>query len=137
MLLNVILEGDIDLLEKLASHILFLPANALEEASFKIIISSVLDTLQSNTYNFYQIKRAFEQGKGESLIARRLSMLNSLKDKMIIRDITDTVFDISKELLKRFHLFPNDAVIAATCKHFGIPKIATFDGDFKLSESIF
>jgi predicted nucleic acid-binding protein len=96
-----------------------------------------LDTLKSDTYNFYQIKRAFEQGEGESTIARRLSMLNSLKDKMIVLDINDTVFDISKELLKRFHLLPNDALIVATCQHFGIPMIATFDADFKLSESIF
>ncbi|MGC9444921.1 MAG: PIN domain-containing protein [Candidatus Methanospirareceae archaeon] len=131
VLLKVILEGDIVLLEKLANYMLFLPANVLEEASFKIIISSILDTLQSNTHNFYQIKRAFEQGKGESLISRRLSMLNSLKNKMIILDITDTIFDSSKELLKRFHLFPNDALIVATCKQFGIPKIATFDADFK------
>ncbi|MEM4945846.1 MAG: PIN domain-containing protein [Archaeoglobaceae archaeon] len=26
---------------------------------------------------------------------------------------------------------PNDALIAATCKHYGIKKIATFDEDFK------
>jgi hypothetical protein len=26
---------------------------------------------------------------------------------------------------------PNDALIAATCKHYGIRKIATFDEDFK------
>ncbi|OFV67733.1 MAG: protein containing PilT protein [Candidatus Syntrophoarchaeum caldarius] len=26
---------------------------------------------------------------------------------------------------------PNDALITATCKHYGIGKIATFDSDFK------
>ena len=26
---------------------------------------------------------------------------------------------------------PNDALIAATCKHYGIKNIATFDSDFK------
>ncbi|RLI81692.1 ribonuclease VapC, partial [Archaeoglobales archaeon] len=28
-------------------------------------------------------------------------------------------------------LLPNDSLIAATCKHYGIKKIATFDDDFK------
>ncbi len=28
-------------------------------------------------------------------------------------------------------LLPNDALIAATCKYYGIKKIATFDEDFK------
>lgn len=39
-----------------------------------------------------------------------------------------------KELLRiirKYRLLPNDALIAATCKHHGIKKIATFDPDFK------
>nr|CBH39975.1 conserved hypothetical protein, containing PIN domain [uncultured archaeon] len=38
-----------------------------------------------------------------------------------------------KELLRiirKYRLLPNDALIAATCKHHGIRKIATFDSDF-------
>ncbi|MGB7532729.1 MAG: PIN domain-containing protein [Halobacteriota archaeon] len=34
-------------------------------------------------------------------------------------------------LMKNYKLLPNDALIAATCKHHGIRKIATFDSDFK------
>ena len=30
----------------------------------------------------------------------------------------------------KYKLLPNDAFIAATCKHHGIRKIATFDPDF-------
>jgi len=39
-----------------------------------------------------------------------------------------------KELLQiiiKYRLLPNDAFIAATCKHHGIRTIATFDPDFK------
>ena len=39
-----------------------------------------------------------------------------------------------KELLQiiiKYRLLPNDALIVATCKHHGINKIATFDPDFK------
>jgi predicted nucleic acid-binding protein len=34
----------------------------------------------------------------------------------------------------RCKLLPNDALIAATCKHYGITQIATFDADFKRVE---
>ncbi|HIP75246.1 MAG TPA: PIN domain-containing protein [Thermococcus paralvinellae] len=35
------------------------------------------------------------------------------------------------EVMKKYKLLPNDALIAVTCKHHGIKNIATFDGDFK------
>jgi hypothetical protein len=35
------------------------------------------------------------------------------------------------EIMTNYNLLPNDALIAATCKHCGITKIATFDEDFK------
>ncbi|MEM2176790.1 MAG: PIN domain-containing protein, partial [Archaeoglobaceae archaeon] len=37
----------------------------------------------------------------------------------------------SIEVSWKYSLLPNDALIAATCKHYGIRKIATFDEDFK------
>jgi len=35
------------------------------------------------------------------------------------------------DTITTYRLLPNDALIAATCKHYGIKKIATFDDDFK------
>ena len=35
------------------------------------------------------------------------------------------------EAAKQFHLLPADALIALTCKHYGINNILTFDEDFK------
>lgn len=34
-------------------------------------------------------------------------------------------------IIRTYRLLPADAAIAATCKHHGIKKIATLDGDFK------
>ncbi|MEM2086519.1 MAG: PIN domain-containing protein [Archaeoglobaceae archaeon] len=34
------------------------------------------------------------------------------------------------KVFSELDLLPNDALIAATCKHYGIRKIATFDEDF-------
>ncbi|KUK05323.1 MAG: putative ribonuclease VapC, partial [Archaeoglobus fulgidus] len=40
-------------------------------------------------------------------------------------------WDLVLEIMERYRLLPNDALIAATCKHYGIKKIATFDEDFR------
>ncbi|WP_287794964.1 type II toxin-antitoxin system VapC family toxin [Archaeoglobus sp.] len=48
--------------------------------------------------------------------------------------IAPEVEKISAEIMNSYGLLPNDALIAATCKHFGIKKIATFDEDFKRVE---
>jgi hypothetical protein len=37
----------------------------------------------------------------------------------------------SIEIGRRYGLLPNDALIAATCKIYGIERIATFDEDFR------
>jgi len=41
------------------------------------------------------------------------------------------IFTLSVKISKKYGLLPNDALIAATCKHHGISKIAAFDPDFK------
>lgn len=46
-------------------------------------------------------------------------------------DIGEAVKSEAKEFITKYSLLPNDALIAATCKHHGIKKIATFDPDFK------
>jgi predicted nucleic acid-binding protein len=35
------------------------------------------------------------------------------------------------EIMRKFNLLPNDAIIAATYKAWGITRIATFDADLK------
>ncbi len=50
---------------------------------------------------------------------------------MVVLELNEEIFDVSKEIIKEYLLLPNDALIAATCKHQGINKIATFDSDFK------
>lgn len=38
---------------------------------------------------------------------------------------------IAEEMIRGYGFLPNDAIIVATCKYYGIGKIATFDDDFK------
>jgi len=134
IVLNVILEGKVNLLEKLSKYVLYTSVNVLEEAGFKIIISSVLEELGLDGANFYKIKDAFEKGCGEEVILNRLHTLNFLRSNLIVLSLEDTIFDASKKIIEKYRLLPNDALIAATCKHYGIKKIATFDEDFKRVE---
>ena len=46
-------------------------------------------------------------------------------------DVGEAVKSEAERLIKKYGLLPNDALIAATCKHYGMTKIATFDSDFK------
>ena len=130
-ILKVILEGELEVLKKLSTYALYVPVNVLEEASFKIIVSSVLDELNTDKYSIYRMKAEFEKGRGGTLIVDRLHLLNSIKDKLVILELNEEIFDVSKEVIEKYRLLPNDALIAATCKHCGITKIATFDEDFK------
>lgn len=50
----------------------------------------------------------------------------------VINDVRD--LKLIESIAKDYRLLPNDALIAATCKHYGIKKIATFDEDFKRVE---
>ena len=42
--------------------------------------------------------------------------------------------DDFQSIMEKYNLLPNDALIVATCKHYEIKKIATFDEDFKRVE---
>ncbi len=46
-----------------------------------------------------------------------------LQDKAEVSEIHDTMV--------KYNLLPGDAIIALTCKHYGIDTILTFDEDFK------
>ena len=48
-----------------------------------------------------------------------------------VLEIKHEIFMSSVKISKRYGLLPNDALITATCKHYGINKIATTDPDFK------
>ena len=47
----------------------------------------------------------------------------------VLRDVGDIGF--IRSVTEEYRLLPNDALIAATCKYYGIRKIATFDEDFE------
>lgn len=54
---------------------------------------------------------------------------------MIVLDPKVSSRDLFRTM-KEFHLLPNDALIAATCRFHKIKRIASFDEDFKKVDSL-
>ena len=80
----------------------------------------------------YRRFREFVSSNGYEHFLEELTKFFNLLDDLditVLRDYQNT--SEVWELMKNYSLLPNDALIAATCKHYGIKKIATFDGDFK------
>ena len=53
------------------------------------------------------------------------------ENKLVYLPITLEVLGEAGNIATKYGLLPNDALIAATCKHYSISVIATFDKDFK------
>ncbi len=55
------------------------------------------------------------------------SLLNALKIVVLAPVSYLEMLDV----IANYGLLPNDALIAATCRHYGVKKIVTFDRDFE------
>lgn len=118
------------ILSLLGNYELFSPSNVLEETAYKIIVLTISDMINSN--KFHKIKKAWESGVGEEEIRKRLDILDDLTSTIIrVLYIDEEILHLSRGISFEYKLLPNDSLITATCKHYGIKKIATFDTDFK------
>ena len=101
----------------------------IEETSY--ILVRVYLSKRYGARGIYQIretvrKYGLESVKDELATLRRLL---SEYDIIILQDKA-TIDEIHKTMIK-YNLLPEDAVIALTCRHYGIDTILTFDEDFK------
>ena len=93
------------------------------------IVLTVSDLIK--TTKFHKIKKAWIRCTGEREIRTRIDILEDLTTTVIkVLYQNEKILYLSKQLSFDYKLLPNDALIAATCKHYGIKNIATFDSDF-------
>ena len=77
-------------------------------------------------------KSAFELKKAPDIVKRvDLKNVYELLDIFIELPSDKGITRSAEDVIARYGLLPNDALIAATCKHHGIRKLATFNGDYK------
>ena len=65
----------------------------------------------------------FEAELNELITLLKDAKVTVLEDKAAPQELVDVA--------RKYHLLPADALIALTCKHYGIGRILTFDEDFK------
>jgi len=52
------------------------------------------------------------------------------EERLLFLPMSVEVVKEAADIAVEYGLLPNDSLIAATCKHYGVKKIATFNGDF-------
>ncbi len=101
--------------------------NIFEETTFILIREELA---HKGIVRFYD-QRDFIEKNGYSNLSVYRKFFEFLKKFNIL--ILENKCDINdfQSIMEKYNLLPNDALIAATCKHYGIKKIATFDEDFR------
>ena len=101
----------------------FIPVNALEETLFKTIIGVVGDSIKKD--NLFEIKKAWIKGIEREEVENRFDVVFELIQNNLIKvlDLNIQIFEDSYLFSKKYGLLPNDALIAAACKYYGIDKI--------------
>ncbi len=101
-------------------------------------------TLHSNAIVFSEVfmvylkaitgKKSYELKKNPELIIEKkdeleeLFMLFEIFEEL---EMNKEVRNLAYEFVKKYGLLPNDALILATCKFYGIKHLISFDGDFE------
>ena len=133
ILMRVIVGKEYNLLKYLVGTEPYTSTPVLEEAAYKIIALSILEAT-GGTISVYKIKKSFERGVAEDLVKARLSALNKLveklKEKLNVIPPTLEDFEVSKEIVIKFRLFPNDTLIATIMQRKNIDLLLTLDSDF-------
>jgi len=77
-------------------------------------------------------RRSYElKGRPELMESVELDHIFELLGRYRMLDVGEVVASEAGDLIRKYGLLPNDALIAATCKYHGITRIATFDDDFR------
>uniref|UniRef100_A0A7C3UBI2 Ribonuclease VapC n=1 Tax=Geoglobus ahangari TaxID=113653 RepID=A0A7C3UBI2_9EURY len=95
------------------------------------IISRKLAERKYGIRSYYDF-RSLIASEGYNFCSQEIKSLMRLFEDLKI-DVLNDYQDLDEvcTIMRTYKLLPNDALIAATCKHYGIKKIATFDEDFK------
>jgi predicted nucleic acid-binding protein len=124
--------GDETLIHLLGGEELSASPNVIEESFYKSLLLKTEGIYKKGKYtlkekyikerdNFEPVFKYFDEFIKQLVETKSLKIL-PLNAEISLRSI---------EISWKYGLLPNDALIAATCKHYRIDKIATFDPDFK------
>ncbi len=120
----------VDIFEKL-SGTLVTSTNVIEEVTYVLIKERAKDvTGISKHYDLLTYLREYPdtvKQVADEVISDVSNLLSALKITVLAPASYSEMFDV----VRNYGLLPNDALIVAICRYYGIKKIATFDEDFK------
>ncbi len=116
----------------------FLDKYQLLATSIGVVDEVLHFIVRREAMNKYGIKRAYDlrklvRSKGVGFAKESLNKFVSLLKELYIKVVADAEAQPSQIVatMDNYRLSPRDAIIALTCRHYGIDTILTFDEDFK------
>jgi predicted nucleic acid-binding protein len=115
----------VEVLDSLSDCVLCINDVVFSEVAYKLMVLKFLE--RNERFRLYALKKDISDYVHVYEILREFTG----RAKMEVLQIDGKVITEAIDIGVKYALLPNDALIAATCKHYGIKKIATFDEDFK------
>ena len=116
----------------------FLDKHPLLATSIGVVDEVLHFIIRRGAMKKYSIRRAYElrrliRSKGVAFAKGSLDKFVSLLGELYVKVVADAEAQPSQivNTMDNYKLVPRDAIIALTCKHYGINTILTFDEDFK------
>ena len=128
--LKFFIEG-VSVFEKIEKYELYTSTNVIEEVCYVLLKEKAQKILKEDRHyavlTFLRKNQSFVIELSKEIIEDIETLLNALNIKVL----TSPPKEIMYEIIVKYGLLPNDALIVATCKYYDIRKIATFDEDFE------
>ena len=115
----------VKLFDKLHDYELYICDVVFSEVVYKLMVLKYLEGVEK--FKFHEFKKNLL-----NFVYFYDVTLKFIKDaELIVLPVTEEIIVEATKIGKTYNLLPNDALIASTCKYYGIKRIATFDDDFK------
>jgi len=116
--------------DAIRSEELYTSINVVEETTYILMKLTASDL--SNEDRHYEIIEKLK--KDEKIYEVCVNKARAFYSSLVgsgVKILMPASWDPTLEIMEKYRLLPNDALIAATCKYYGVKKIATFDDDFR------
>ena len=125
--------GDYTLVKLMEKYTLTTSPSVIEESFYKSLFLRTEVVFRKASRYALKDKYLKHRKSYEEIFRYYYHFIGELVEKEALKvlPVTFDIINASIEISWKYGLLPNDALIAATCKHYGIKRIATFDDDFK------
>ncbi len=115
----------VEVLDSLSNYILCINDVVFSEVAYKLMVLKFLE--RNEKFRLHALRKDIS----DYVHVYEILWEFTSRAEMEVLQINEKIIAEAVEIGIKYRLLPNDALIVATCKHYGIKKIATFDEDFK------